>query len=191
MKKPLSTQIRILTETAVLLAVAVVLDALAGLYSPFRYGGSISPAMLPIFLLAVRHGWKRGLAAGFLFGVLQSLVGMALGNFYFLSLAQYALDYLVAFTVLGVAGIFPKALKNPWALGGGILFASFLRYLAHGFSGVVFWAEYATVPNVWFYSFVLYNLPYMAASAALCLVLGLILQDRGLLAWGLEESSKG
>ena len=191
MKNAPSRQIRILTETAVLLAVAVVLDALAGLYSPFRYGGSISPAMLPIFLLAVRHGWKQGLVAGFLFGVLQSLVGMALGNFYFLSLAQYALDYLVAFTVLGFAGLFPRALRNPWALGGGILLASFLRYLSHGFSGVVFWAEYATVPNVWFYSFVLYNLPYMAASAALCLVLGLIMQNRGLLAWGLEESSKG
>lgn len=190
MKQPLSQRIRVLTETAVLLAVAVVFDTLAGFYSPFRYGGSISPAMLPIFLIAVRHGWKQGLVSGFLFGILQSLVGMATDNFYFLSLAQYALDYLVAFTVLGFAGIIPGALRNPWAFAGGMLLASFLRYLAHGFSGVVFWTEFSTVPNVWFYSFVLYNLPYMAASAGLCLVLGLILQNRGLLSWGLGEEGK-
>lgn len=183
---------RVLTETAVLVAVALVLDTLAGLYSPFKYGGSISPAMLPIFFLAVRHGWKRGLIAGFLFGVLQSLVGAATGNFYFLSIPQYLLDYLVAYTVLGVAGFFAGAVRRPWLLAAAIFTAGFLRYLAHGFSGVVYWAQWAPDGvNVWFYSFILYNLPYMSASILLCIVLGLVLQNRGILSIGLNESSKG
>ncbi|HRY78364.1 MAG TPA: energy-coupled thiamine transporter ThiT [Candidatus Izemoplasmatales bacterium] len=183
---------RVLTETAVLVAVALVLDTLAGLYSPFKYGGSISPAMLPIFFLAVRHGWKRGLIAGFLFGILQSLVGAATGNFYFLSIPQYLLDYLVAYTVLGVAGFFAGAVRRPWLLAAAIFAAGFLRYLAHGFSGVVYWAQWAPDGvNVWFYSFILYNLPYMSASILLCIVLGLVLQNRGILSIGLNESSKG
>jgi thiamine transporter len=54
--------------------------------------------------------------------------------------------------------------------------------LAHGFSGVVFFAEYAPEGmNVWFYSFVAYNLPYMGASLALCLIIGGILWKRGIL----------
>jgi thiamine transporter len=183
---------RILTETAVLVAVALVLDTLAGLYSPFKYGGSISPAMLPIFFLAVRHGWKRGLRAGFLFGILQSLIGAATGNFYFLSIPQYILDYLVAFTVLGFAGCFPKAIDRPGWLALGILMGGLLRYLAHSFSGVVYWGELAPEGvNVWFYSFILYNLPYMMASILLCTVLALVLQNRGILSLHLNESSNG
>lgn len=184
---PMKKSIRILTETAILLAVALVLDALAGLYSPFKYGGSISPAMLPIFILAFRRGWKSGLIGGFLFGILQSLVGMAFGNFYFLGFAQYALDYLVAFTVLGVAGFFPRGRDQIGPLLWGILLGSFLRYLAHGFSGVVFWGMYAPEGmDVWFYSFILYNLPYMAASAALCGAVGILLQKRGILSQGMD-----
>jgi thiamine transporter len=189
--KSMKQSIRILTETAILLAVALVLDALAGLYSPFKYGGSISPAMLPIFILAFRRGWKSGLIAGFLFGILQSLVGMAFGSFYFLGFIQYALDYLVAFTVLGVAGFFTGARKKMGPMLWGILLGSFLRYLAHGFSGVVFWGMYAPEGmNVWFYSFILYNLPYMAASAALCGAVAILLQKRGILSLGMEDLSQ-
>jgi len=185
---PLKSTIRIITETAILLAVALVLDVLAGLYSPFKYGGSISPAMLPIFFIAFRRGWRQGVLAGLLFGILQSLLGMATSNFFFLSFAQYALDYLVAFTVLGVAGFFPKGRDHTGPLVAGMLLGSFLRYVAHGLSGVVFWGMYAPEGmNVWFYSFVLYNLPYMAASAALCLALGILLQKRGILTLGLND----
>lgn len=173
---PSSASIRRITEIALLVSIAVVLDFLAGLYAPFPYGGSISPAMLPIVLVAYRHGLKQGLVAGFVFGVLQSFVAVGLGQFWFLSIPQVILDYGLAFIVLGFAGLAKDPLHHRGHFLMGILLASFLRYLMHGFSGVVFWGSFAPEGmNVWFYSFIAYNLPYMAASAALCLVVGWIL----------------
>jgi len=168
--------VRILAETGILVAVAVALDYVFGLVSPFRYGGSISPAMVPIFMIAVRRGWKPGIAAGLAFGILQSIL-----NMYFLSVVQYALDYLVAFAVLGAAGFVRGAAEKPGRLALAFALGAFLRYLAHGLSGVWFWGMYAPEGvNVWFYSFILYNLPYMAASAAFSIAVGWIMQKRGL-----------
>jgi thiamine transporter len=171
-----SASIRRLTEIALLVSIAVVLDFLAGLYAPFPYGGSISPAMLPIVLVSYRHGLKSGLLSGLAFGVLQSFVAVGLGQFWFLSIVQVSLDYGFAFIVLGFAGLIRKPLEHRGRFLLGIGLAAFLRYLMHGLSGVVFWGAYAPEGmNVWFYSFIAYNLPYMAASAALCLAIGWIL----------------
>lgn len=172
---------RQLVETALFIAIAVVLDFLAGLYSPFPYGGSISFAMLPIILIAYRYGFKQGLLAGFVFGVLQSFVAMGIGQFWFLSIVQYSMDYLLAFVVLGVVGLLPHALTNKKVYLLGILLAGILRYVIHSISGVIFWGMYAPEGmNVWFYSFVAYNLPYMAASIAITLVVGYLLFERKL-----------
>ena len=67
-------EIRVIAEIAILVGLAVVLDLLAGLFSPFKQGGSISPAMLPIFIIAFRHGWKKGVLAGLTFGAIQLLL---------------------------------------------------------------------------------------------------------------------
>lgn len=173
--------IQILAEAGILIAVAVVLDYIFGLISPFRYGGSISPAMLPVFVLAYRRGWKAGILGGVALGVVSSLF-----NLYYLNPLQYALDYPVAFGVLGLAGLAKQgdAKVGPFLLG--VLGASFLRYLSHGFSGYFWFFAYPEVasdvtPSWWLYSFVFYNLPYMAASAAFSAALGLVLLKRGLL----------
>jgi len=175
------TRIVLLAESGILIAIAVVLDYVFGFFSPFKYGGSISPAMLPIFILAYRRGWKTGVVAGIAFGVVSSLF-----NLYYLNPVQYALDYPLAFGVLGLAGLSRGAQKRVWPFVAGILAASFLRYLSHGFSGYYWFLAYPSIsevvtPNWWLYSFVFYNLPYMVASAALCVAIGLVVQRRGLL----------
>ena len=178
MKKSFNT--KTLSEMGILIAAAVVIDLLSGLYSPFKYGGSISPAMLFIFVIAFRHGTKAGILSGVAFGIISSLVGWPLGITYVVHPVQYAMDYLVAFGVLGLAGIFRNGAANPLSLVLGMTLGSLLRYLAHAFSGIIFFASYAVElgKGVWLYSFVLYNLPYMAASYGMCLILGLILQKR-------------
>lgn len=173
--------VRRLVEMALFIAIAVVIDLLAGIYSPFPYGGSISFAMLPIIFIAYRYGAKHGLMSGFIFGVVQSLVAMAIGQFWFLSVTQYFLDYILAFVVLGSVGFFRNALTNSKIYLFGILLAGILRYLVHSFSGVVFWGQYAPEGmNVWFYSFVAYNLPYMGASIVVSLIVGYLLFQRKL-----------
>jgi thiamine transporter len=181
--------IEVLAETGILVAIAIALDYVFGLFSPFRYGGSISPAMLPIFLLAYRRGWKAGIIGGLAMGILSSLL-----NLYYLNPLQYALDYPLAFGVLGIAGFMKGARRKPWPFIAGILAGSFLRYLCHGFSGYYWFVAYPDIAtdvtsNWWLYSFILYNLPYMAASAAFCVAIGLILQRRGILETNLEGRS--
>ncbi len=185
-----SIQTKVLAEMGILISSAIVVDLLAGLYSPFRFGGSISPAMLFIFVIAFRHGTKAGLISGLAFGILSSLVGWPLGITFVIHPVQYLLDYVVAFMVLGLAGLFKNTTKKALPMILGMVLGSFLRYLAHGFSGVIFFAAYALESGheVWFYSFVLYNLPYMAASLGMCLVLGLILQKRKIFLINLSET---
>ncbi|MBN2540484.1 MAG: energy-coupled thiamine transporter ThiT [Bacilli bacterium] len=189
-------RINTIAEMAILVGVALVLDLIAGLFSPFKYGGSISPAMLPIFIIAYRRGWKNGMLAGLVFGVLQ-LITLGTEVFTWIIdptplkiIAVIALDYIVPFALLGLAGMFKNPLSNHWSFIGGIALGSFLRYLSHGMSGVLVWYTYAEAigVNPWLYSFVLYNLPYMAASFVFCLILGLLLYKRGIWEYNLNAN---
>jgi thiamine transporter len=63
--------------------------------------------MLPVFLIAYRRGLKGGLLTGFLFGLLQMVT-----NPFFMSVPQVLIDYIVAFTVLGLAGMFSSKIKE-------------------------------------------------------------------------------
>lgn len=171
-----------ISEMAILIAIAVVLDAIAGLFSPFKYGGSISPAMLPIFVISYRLGWKNGVLSGFIFGILSALVAAGMGQLWFLTIPQFLLDYIVPFALLGFAGIFKNPLTNRKSFAFGMIFGSILRYLSHGFAGILFWAEYTPEEfNPWVYSFLAYNLPYMLLSLLLCLLIGMALYNRNIL----------
>jgi len=197
--------IKVVAEVAVLVGVAVVLDVIFGILSSgiFPWGGSISPAMLPIFIIAYRRGVKTGLFSGFIFAIIQLLIaGMIssgviaaipesdyIGPTWLKLIMVYLLDYIIPFTILGLAGIFKNSLTNlkPFILG--IVFASLIRYLSHGLSGVLIWGSYTswfnetygTNVSPFIYSFVVYNLPYMLTSTIFCILIGIILFKRKLL----------
>ena len=66
-----------LTESAMLIAIAVVLE-LAGrmVIPPMPFGGQLTLcAMLPIVLISYRHGVKWGLVAGFAYALVQMALG--------------------------------------------------------------------------------------------------------------------
>ena len=90
---------RKLVESALLVAIATVLSMVKLVELP--YGGSITLAsMLPIVLIAYRSGILWGLGSGFVYGVIQQLLGLK-NLSYFTTwqsiLAIILLDYLVAF----------------------------------------------------------------------------------------------
>ncbi|MCI5938961.1 MAG: energy-coupled thiamine transporter ThiT [Bacilli bacterium] len=186
-------QVRKFTETAILVALAVVLDILFKLVPFFNMpqGGHISLAMLPVLLIGFRNGWKYGLAGGFCYAVINFFVdGMTLhiGSIFF--------DYIFAFTVLGCTGFFQKQGKNVIKFNLIIFGLCFARYLFHSLSGVIFFKEYAALPESWHvtgnalyfvYSFIYYNLPYMGISTVICMVVGTILHVRGLIYKGIPE----
>ena len=133
-----SMNLRCLCEAAILVALAQVLSYIKLMELP--NGGSLTPAMFPLLLFAVRWGVKPGLLAGFAFGLLQLIFDGA----YAWGWQSMLLDYLVAFTPLGLAGLFRGRLKShPAAFTLGCLVAGLLRYLCSFLSGWILWSEYA------------------------------------------------
>ncbi|RHW34169.1 energy-coupled thiamine transporter ThiT [Neobacillus notoginsengisoli] len=168
-----------LVEVAIFSALAFLLDLAASFFSfkIWPQGGSLSIAMVPIFLMAYRWGLKGGLLTGFLLGLLQ----IALGQAYIIHPVQGALDYFVAFTVVGFAGVFVDSIRKANGEGertrwmslivAGIFLGSALRFIAHFIGGVVFFADSAPAGTpAALFSF-LYNGSYMLPNAILCSII--------------------
>lgn len=153
-----------MTETAVMIAFATVLSEIKIVNLPF--GGTVTAfSMLPLILIAYRYGTRWGLLSGFVYSLLQMMLGMDNLRYgvNFLAVAAIILfDYVVAFTALGLAGLFRDKIKNQGlALAAGVVFVSILRYLCHFVSGWAVWSVWAPegMP-AWLYSLG-YNASYM------------------------------
>ena len=156
----MSTKTKRLTESAMLLAIAIVLELMAKLFIPeLPFGGQITLAsMLPILLISYRYGLKWGFVASVAYAVIEMLIGMKTvsaaflpgyfgdGAMIFKALLMCLLDYLVAYTVLGLGGIFRNRIKKPGiSLMCGSVIALLCRYLSHILSGYLLfsgWAEW-------------------------------------------------
>ena len=155
---------RALVECAVLIAIATVLSMIKLVDLP--YGGSVTIAsMLPIVLLSYRHGLGWGLGSGLVYGILQQLLGLNTLSWvttWQSILAVVLLDYIVAFAVTGLGGVFRKSVKNQGAaLAAGSVLVCVLRYVCHVISGCTVWAGlYIPTTAALVYSLA-YNATYM------------------------------
>lgn len=124
-----------------MIALAVGLSYIVLIRMPFD-GTVTAFSMLPICLISVRHGIKWGLGSAFCYSWFQILQGGVFG--YGLTpgilIASLFLDYILAFTVLGLAGLFRR--KGIPGMVCGIVMVCVLRFLVHFVSGVVLWANY-------------------------------------------------
>lgn len=150
-----------LTESALLVALATVLSVLAIAHLP--YGGSITLAsMLPLLIIAYRHGMAWGLSAGAAFALIQQLLGLS-NLSYFTTwqsiVAVVVLDYLLAFTLTGLGGVFRRVIaRQSRALVCGALLVCVLRYACHVVAGATVWAG-LSIPTE---AALLYSLGYNA-----------------------------
>ena len=149
-----------LTESAMLLSVAIVLELCSKMFIPeLPFGGQLTLAsMLPVVLISYRHGVRWGLVSGLAYAMIEMAIGARTvtaafqpgyfgdGTLILNALIMCALDYLVAFTVLGLGGIFRDRIENRRkALLGGTVLALSCRYLTHTLSGYILfsgWAEW-------------------------------------------------
>ncbi len=155
---------RALVECAILIAIASVLSMIKLLDLP--YGGSITVAsMLPMVLIAYRHGVSWGLGSGVAYGVIQQLMGLNTLSWvttWQSVLAVILLDYVVAFAVTGLGGVFRKAIPNQGAsLAAGSVLVCLLRYVCHVISGCTVWAGLSIPTGAAFLYSVAYNATYM------------------------------
>ena len=157
-----NTKTRALCECAILLALAVVLSYVKLFQLPFD--GSITLfSMLPICLISVKYGIKWGLGSAFCYSWFQILQGgvFAWGLTVWMLIASLLLDYILAFTVLGLAGIWRKS--GTWGIVGGVALVCLLRFAVHFIAGVVLWAnlaEFVAFGETWINRPVLYSLCY-------------------------------
>ena len=166
--------IRRLCEGALLIAFAEILSFLPLYRMP--WGGSIDLAMLPIFVFCARWGFGPGMLVSTAHAVLQTLFegGIAIGW------QSIVGDFLLAYMVLGFAGLFRKC-RGGFFLG--TIVGSLLRFLVHYVVGATIWAEYMpeaffgmTMTTPWFYS-ALYNGFYMVIDCAAVLFVGFLLMQ--------------
>jgi thiamine transporter len=155
-----------LTLSAVMLAMATVLAVVCELI-PFLnlpFGGGFTVAsMLPIIIISYMYGIKWGLFISFTYSCIQIILSLIMGKTVlalftpssddymglFAAFAIIVIDYLLAYTVLGLGGIFRKCIKNKvLAIVLGVLVALSLRYICHIISGYIFYGAWAE----WFFS---------------------------------------
>ncbi len=178
MKKEKRKTLRLVTSS-VCLALATVMSMIKVFELPF--GGSVTLfSMVPVLVLSYMYGVKWGLVCGGVYGVLQMVLG-ATTTQAFAGLSGWSvpimalLDYIVAFVVLGFAGVFKNKIKNhTLSISLGCAFAIVLRLVCHFLSGWILWGSYASSYfeeiNNSFSSFVLSTFSGQALSAMYSLV---------------------
>ena len=164
--------LRALCEGAVMVALAQILGYLK-LYE-LPQGGSITVGMLPIFLYCSRWGFGPGILASVAYSILQLMFDGAFAY----SWQAIIGDYLLAFSVLGIAGLFHK-LRYGFFVGTAV--GCVLRFFCHFVTGATVWGEYMpeeffglTMTTPWFYS-LLYNGAYMLPNALITLIVAALL----------------
>ncbi len=172
-------KIRAIAAGGIALALAQVLSMIKMFQLP--QGGSVTPAsILPIILFALCFGPAYGLGAGFIFSLLQILFGG-----YVMAPFQVLLDYILAYTALGLAGFFaqPKEIRlketSIWQrlkqisyqkLLAATLVPAFVMFSCSFLSGILFYSSYAPEGQaVWLYS-LLYNGSFILAETIIALL---------------------
>jgi len=162
MERNKSFKIRRLCVTAVMIALATVLS-LIKVY-PLPLGGSVTLlSMFPIVLLALMYGTSWGLIGAFMYSVVQLILGITVDGLIgmcptaFVLIGSIFFDYIIAFTVLGLAGL----LREKGIVGCclGVALALALRFVSHFVSGLIFFGIF-TSANTWIHSLI-YNGSYM------------------------------
>lgn len=172
-----------LVLSAVMIAIGTVLSLdmfkFGGLWA---YGGGVTfCSMLPLVMVSYIYGCRWGVFTAFAYSLIQLLQGI--DNVQYatsvpMAIAIILLDYVVAYTVIGFAGMFKNVIKNQTvAVVAGIWVTFFARFVCHFVTGWMIWD--ALWPNEMgllspIYS-IYYNGSYMLPEAIITSVVAAIL----------------
>ncbi|MBQ6052420.1 MAG: energy-coupled thiamine transporter ThiT [Clostridia bacterium] len=173
-----NNKLKRLVLCAIMIALATVLSIFPKIEAPL--GGSITVAsMVPIMLVSFVYGPKWGVPVAIGYSVVQLLLDIAKVASWGLTPGVFVgcliLDYILAFSVISVCGVFTLKKTTLPRVITGTLTAGLLRYLCHFISGYFFfgaWAEEGFSPLTWS---IAYNGAYMLPDTAICIVVMLAL----------------
>lgn len=172
---------RRLAESAIMVAIGTVLS-LFPFSGPWALGGGITVcSMLPLVIISHRYGCGWGTFTAFVYSVLQLLLG--LNNVQYatsvgMAIAIIILDYIVAFSVVGLSAMFNGVCKNRRvSLVLGIVVTFLLRFACHFITGVWIWEvlwpnELGWAPPIWSLA---YNGSYMIPEIIITSLVALLL----------------
>lgn len=176
-----------LAASGIMIALATVLSMVTVVKMPL--GGSLTPlSMLPICMIAIIYDTGWGLGTAFAYALVQLIIDFASALSWGLSVPAlivcFVFDYLLAFTVLGLAGLFRK--KGTAGIVGGVALACVLRYICHIISGGTVFAIWMPEDwsNPWLYSAAyngVYMLPEMMLTAVCAFALSKVPAIRSLI----------
>ena len=173
-------QLRQLVECAILIAIGTVLS-LFDFKGPWALGGGITVcSMLPLVMIAHRHGTVMGIVSALVYSLIQLLLGLSNVGYapdLLTRIAIILLDYVLAFTLIGFSGCFNKTVKNRrLSIVLGIVVTFLGRFGCHYLSGVLIWEalwpnELGWAPAIWSLAYnASYMLPEMGITAAVAAV---------------------
>ena len=178
----MNKKVIMLCESAVMIALSTVLSLLK---IEWPFGGSITIfSMLPILIIGYRYKPLWGMFTGVIYGLVQLLLGVS--NYAYATSAMAVImitlfDYLVAYGVVGLGGVFRGIKNQAVGLGLGAVLAGGLRFVCHFISGITVWGGFAEDMPAWLYS-ITYNGAYMLPETIIlvvgAVVLGLIVDFR-------------
>ena len=168
----LTTQkVKIIAEATSFIALTIVLkDVLPPIYE-MPQGGAVTVAgLVPLIWFALRRGTKYGIFAGFVYGAIHAV----LPGSYIISPTQGLLDYPIAFSALGLAGVYRKIPAI------GIILGIFGRFLSSFVSGLLFFTDNPfSVGGI--YASAVYNGTYLIPEFIITLIVVYILLRRRIL----------
>ena len=165
-----------LVVSAVMIALAAILSMIKVWAMPL--GGSVTLlSMLPIVIISIRYGVKWGFVTSFLYAIVQIFMNLGVMMSWGMTPAIWigclVFDYLVAYGILGIAGLF----RDRGVIGAcaGITLALVLRFVSHFISGSIFFDVWCPEGwNVYWYS-ICYNGTYMLPELIFTLVASILL----------------
>lgn len=167
-----------LTEGALMVALATMLSFISLYHLP--QGGDITAfAMLPIILMSYRNGLKWGLLTGFVYSLVQLLLGLQNVMYCPTLISQIGcilLDYVIPYSLLGTACFFARPFKNKvLGVAASTFIVCFIRFFCSFLSGILLWGSYAPAGTpVWIYSLV-YNGSYMLPETILTIIASVLI----------------
>lgn len=150
---------KLLSHIALAVAMSVILSFIVLFRLPM--GGSVNlVAMLPIILISLIYGPIIGMFTGFVYSLLNFVIGPA----YILHPIQVLFDYTLPFMAIGLSGFF----KNNKYLSIGVAF--FGMFIFNYIAGVIFWGSYAADYNMTPYLYsLIYNGSYNLLNCIICM----------------------
>lgn len=167
-----NVNIKRLTLTAILLALGSALSLVKIWQMPL--GGSITLlSMLPIALISIEYGIGWGLTSAFAYSLIQMALDLPAVLSWGLSptaiVGTIALDYILAFSAIGLSGIFRK--KKVIGICAGVFIALCLRFICHVISGTIIFDIW--MPEGWsnpFWYSICYNGAFMLPEVIMTIV---------------------